>query len=134
MIAASYPLADAFLTMLYIFLFVLWLFILFRVIIDIFGSHDMGGWGKAAWLIFILVFPLLGVLVYLIARGDKMQRHEVQAAEAQNAAFDKYIRETVGVSSTVDQLAKLHDLKTRGAITDAEYDHLKEKLVAQSAA
>ena len=84
MIASSYPILDAFLTMLYFFLFIIWIWLLITVFIDIFRSRDMGGWAKALWVIFVIVLPFLGVFVYLIARGGKM--HERAAAAGGGAA------------------------------------------------
>src|SRR5271169_3665019 len=113
MLATSYPILDAFWWMLMFFLFIVWIFILFQVIIDIFRSHDMHGGAKALWLIFIIVLPFLGVLVYLIARGHKMQEHQVQAAQQQKSDFDAYVKQAAGTGSTADELAKLADLKAK---------------------
>ncbi len=132
MIASSYPILDAFLTMLYFFLFIIWIWLLIMVFTDIFRSHDMGGGAKALWVIFVIVIPYLGVFVYLIARGGKM--HERAAAEAANQqkAFDAYVKQAAGASSdsTADQLSKLADLKTQGVITDAEFEAQKAKVLA----
>ena len=134
MLAATYqyPILDFFLTMLYFFLFIIWIWLLIMVFVDIFRSHDMGGLAKALWVIFIIVIPYLGVLVYLIARGSKM--HERAAAEAaqQQKAFDQYVRQAAGASSdtTADQLSKLADLKSQGVLTDAEFDAQKAKILA----
>src|SRR6201986_3273348 len=101
MLAASYqyPILDFFLTMLYFFLFVIWIWLLFTVFIDIFRSHDMGGWAKALWVIFIIVMPYLGVLVYLIARGGKMHERAAQQAALEKKAFDEHVREAAGTPS-----------------------------------
>ncbi len=98
MLAATYqyPILDFFLTMLYFFLFVIWIWLLFTVFIDIFRSHDMGGWAKALWVIFIIVMPFLGVFVYLIARGGKMHERAAQQAAQQQKAFDQYVKQTAG--------------------------------------
>jgi uncharacterized membrane protein YcjF (UPF0283 family) len=134
MLAATYqyPILDFFLTMLYFFLFVIWIWLLIMVFMDVFRSHDMGGWAKALWVIFIIVLPFLGVFVYLIARGGKM--HERQAAQAaqQQQAFDQYVKEAAGTpgSTTADQLSKLSDLKTSGVLTDAEFEAQKAKILA----
>jgi hypothetical protein len=131
MLATDYPVLDAFLTMLWFFLFVIWIWLLIMVFIDIFRSHDMGGGAKALWVIFIIILPLLGVLVYLIARGGKM--HERAAAEAaqQQKAFDSYVRQTAGSGgSSADQLSKLADLKSQGVLTDAEFEAQKAKILA----
>jgi hypothetical protein len=132
MIASSYPILDAFLTMLYFFLFIIWIWLLITVFIDIFRSRDMGGGAKALWCIFVIILPFLGVFVYLIARGGKM--HERAAAEAaqQQQAFDQYVRQTAGTegSDSASQLSKLADLKAQGVITDAEFEAQKAKVLA----
>jgi hypothetical protein len=130
MLGSSYPLLNAFWTILYVFLFVLWIFVLFEVIWDIFRSHDLGGWGKAGWLLFIIVLPLLGVLVYLIARGGSMHEREGRLARAQDRALQSYLREVAGSTSVADELAKLSDLKAKGVISDVEFDQVKAKLLA----
>ncbi len=132
MLATDYPLLDFFLTMLYFFLFIIWIWLLIMVFMDIFRSHDMGGFAKALWVIFIIILPFLGVLVYLIARGGKM--HERQAADAarQQKAFDEYVRQTAGASGadTASQLSQLADLKAKGVLTDAEFEAQKAKILA----
>jgi len=132
MIASSYPILDIFLTTLYFFLFIIWIWLLITVFIDIFRSRDMGGLAKALWVIFVIVLPFLGVFVYLIARGGKM--HERAAAEAaqQQKAFDTYVRQTAGSdgADTASQLSKLADLKAQGVITDAEFEAQKAKVLA----
>jgi len=134
MLAASYqyPILDFFLTMLYFFLFVIWIWLLITVFIDIFRSHDMGGWAKALWVIFIIVLPFLGVFVYLIARGAKMHERAARDAAQQQKAFDEYVRQAAGTSgnSAADQLSKLADLKSQGVITDAEFEAQKSKILA----
>ena len=128
MLASSYPILDIFLTTLYFFIFIIWIWLLFMVFIDIFRSHDMSGWAKALWVILIIVMPYLGVLVYLIARGGKMHERAAQAAQAQKQAFDAYVQETAGESSA-DQLAKLADLKEKGVLTDDEFAAQKAKIL-----
>ena len=134
MFAASYqyPILDFFLTMLYFFLFVIWIWLLITVFIDIFRSHDMGGWAKALWVIFVIVLPFLGVFVYLIARGGKMQERATQETAQQQEAFDEYVRQTAGTpgDNAADQLAKLGDLKSQGVITDAEFEAQKAKILS----
>jgi len=127
--STSYPILGFFWYLLMFFLFFIWIFILIQVIMDIFRSHDMGGFAKAIWLIFILFLPLLGVLIYLIARGHKMQEHQLAAAKEQKQQFDAYVKETAG-TSTADELAKLADLKSKGAITDADYEAAKAKILS----
>ena len=129
MLATSYPILDAFWWMLMFFLFIVWIFILIQVIMDIFRSHDMHGGAKALWLIFILFLPFLGVFVYLVARGHKMQEHQIQAAQAQKQQFDDYVKQTAGSGSTADELAKLADLKAKGTISDADYEAAKAKIL-----
>jgi len=132
MLASSYqyPILDFFLTMLYFFLFIIWIWLLIMVFVDIFRSHDMGGFAKALWVIFVIILPFLGVFVYLIARGGKM--HERAAAEAaqQQKAFDDYVKQAASAPSSADQLAKLADLKSQGVITDAEFEAQKSKILA----
>ena len=130
MLSTSYPILDAFWWMLMFFLFIIWIFILFQVIIDIFRSHDMHGGAKALWLIFIIILPFLGVLVYLIARGHKMQQHQIDSAQQQKDQFDAYVKQAAGSGSTADELAKLADLKAKGSITDADYEAAKAKILA----
>ena len=134
MLAATYqyPILDFFLTMLYFFLFVIWIWLLIMVFMDVFRSHDMGGWAKALWVIFIIVLPFLGVFVYLIARGGKMHERAAQQAAQQQKAFDQYVKQAAGTSgdTTADQLAKLADLKSQGVLTDAEFDAQKAKILA----
>jgi len=132
LLASSYPILDIFLTTLYFFLFIIWIWLLFMVFIDIFRSHDMGGWAKALWVIFIIVLPYLGVLVYLIARGGKMHERAAQQAAQQQQAFDQYVKQTAGTpgETTADQLHKLADLKAQGVLTDAEFETQKAKILA----
>jgi hypothetical protein len=133
-VASSYPLLDAFLTMLWIFLFIIWIWLLIMVFSDIFRSRDLSGWGKALWVIGIIILPWLGVLIYLIARGGKMHERQIQAAQAQQEAFRQYVQETATSSSTstADQLAKLADLRDKGVITPAEFETEKAKALAAS--
>jgi len=126
----NYPLLNLFWTMLEIFLFVIWIFILFRIIADIFRDHSMGGGMKALWLIFIIFLPFLGVLVYLIARGSSMHERDIKQAQAQDAAMKAYIQQAAAPStSTTEQLAKLGELKDKGVLTDAEFNAQKAKLL-----
>ena len=130
----DYPLLNLFLTMLYFFLWIAWLFLLFRIILDIFRSADLGGWGKAGWTILIVFVPFLGVLVYVIARGSSMQERDMQQARDSKQAMDRYITETAKgaapASSPVDELTKLADLHKSGAINDDEFAAMKAKVLA----
>jgi hypothetical protein len=132
MLASSYPILDAFLTMLYFFLFIIWIWLLIMVFMDVFRSHDMGGLAKALWVIFIIILPFLGVFVYLIARGGKMHERAAQQAAEQQKAFDSYVREAAGTpgADTASQLSKLADLKSQGVLTDAEFEAQKAKILA----
>ncbi|MGN5633006.1 SHOCT domain-containing protein [Streptomyces sp. AC154] len=133
----DYPLLNLFWTMLWFFLWIMWLFLLFRVIMDIFRSHDLGGWAKAGWLILALVLPYLGVLIYVIARGKSMGARDAKEAKDRDAAFKAYVRDAAGTDAGggaargnhVEDLAKLADLKDKGAITDEEYQQAKTKLL-----
>ncbi len=126
----SYPLLGAFWTIFMIFLWVIWFWILITVFIDIFRSHDLSGWGKALWFVFVLFFPLIGVLVYLIVRGGKMHERAVRQAQQQDEQFRGYVQEVAGSESVPDQLAKLADLRDRGVITAEEFDREKAKVLA----
>ncbi|GAA5036035.1 SHOCT domain-containing protein [Streptomyces siamensis] len=126
-LAYDYPLLSAFWTMLWFFLWIMWFILLFRIIGDIFRDDTLGGWGKAGWLVGVIIVPFLGVLVYLIARGKSMGHRELESAKAQQGAFDAYIRETAaGGTSSVDELAKLSEIRARGDITDEEFRRAKE--------
>jgi hypothetical protein len=127
--AYNYPILDFFWTMLIFFLWIVWIFILVTVLIDIFRSPDLSGGLKALWVLFVVFLPFLGVFVYLVARGNKMASHRMQEAQQQQDQFDAYVRQTAG-TSTADELAKLADLKSKGTITDAEYEAAKTKLLA----
>src|ERR1700683_5287537 len=114
----QYPILDFFLTMLYVSLFVIWIWLLISVFVDIFRSHDMSGWAKALWVIFIIILPFLGVFVYLIARGGKMHERAADEAARQQKAFDQYVKQAAGTSgdTTAEQLAKLGHLKSQGGL------------------
>jgi ABC-type multidrug transport system fused ATPase/permease subunit len=130
MIAYTYPLADLFGTMLGLFVFFIWFWLLIVVFSDIFRSHDLGGGAKALWVIFVIVLPFLGIFIYLIARGGKMHERAAAQAEQQQKAFDAYVKQTAGGANTTDELAKLADLKQQGVITDAEFEAQKAKILA----
>ena len=134
MFAYDYPLGGVFLSMLYFFLFFIWIYILITVFIDIFRSQDMNGWVKALWAIFVIIVPFLGVFVYLIARGGKMQERGMRDAAQQKSDFDAYVRETAGTSGTdvASQLTDLANLKAQGVLTDAEFEAQKAKILSSS--
>ncbi len=128
-LASEWGTGQVFWSMLWFFLFFIWIWLLIIVFSDIFRSHDLGGVAKAIWVIFIILLPYLGVFVYLIARGHKMQEHAVEAAQAQDTAMRQYVQSVAPVSPA-DELAKLADLKAKGVIDDAEYERLKAKALA----
>ncbi|MFC9946594.1 SHOCT domain-containing protein [Streptomyces pratensis] len=132
----DYPLLNLFLTMMYVFLWVLWFFLLFKVVTDIFQDHSLSGWAKAAWVIFVIVLPYVGVFVYLVARGKGMGRREAEQAKDREAAFRQYVRQAArdegdpGGGGHVSDLAKLAELKDKGHLDQAEYEKAKRKLLA----
>jgi hypothetical protein len=127
------PILDFFWAMLMFFLFFAWIWVLITVFIDIFRSHDLNGWEKALWVVFVLVLPLLGVLVYLIARGGKMQERQVMDAANQQAQWTTAVQDAAGSSdSTADQLTQLANLHQSGALTDDEYAAQKAKVLNAS--
>lgn len=130
MLAYDYPVLGIFWTMLILFLWIAWIILVFRVFVDIFRSHDMGGWGKALWSIFVILVPFLGVFVYLLARGHGMAERDVQVAQQNEAAFQDYVRGVAGSGGTADELAKLVQLRDDGVISPAEFDQQKAKLLA----
>ncbi len=123
------PLFDLFWSMLWIFLFIIWIWLLISVFIDIFRS-DISGWGKALWVIFVIVLPFLGVLIYLIAHGDDMQKRSMDRTMDQQAAQAAYIQDVAGSGSTADELEKLKGLHDRGVLTDDEFAAQKQKVLA----
>jgi ABC-type multidrug transport system fused ATPase/permease subunit len=127
---SSYPLLNIFWSMFIFFLWIIWIWILITVFIDIFRSHDLGGFAKALWFLFVLFIPLIGVLVYLIARGGKMHEHAVRQAQQQDQEFRAYVQEAAGSQNSADQLAKLAGLRDRGVITAQEFDRQKAKVLA----
>ena len=127
--SSSYPLLNIFWSIFIFFLWVIWIWILIMVFIDIFRSHDLSGWAKALWFLFVLFIPLIGILVYLIARGGEMHERAAQQAQRQDQQFRDYIQESAG-TSTADQLAKLADLRDRGVITAEEFEREKAKVLS----
>ncbi len=130
-LAYDYPLLGMFWTFLLFFIWIAWIVVLFRVIFDIFRSKDLGGFGKALWVIFVILLPFLGVLVYLIARGHSMSDRDYQEAQSQEQAFQAYVRNAAGTGGgSADELTKLAGLRDQGVITDAEFQAQKAKLLA----
>lgn len=126
---AEFGTGQVFWSLLWFFLFFIWLGLLFQVFGDIFRSRDMSGIGKALWSFLVIVLPYFGVFLYLIIRGPKMQQHAIEAAKAQEDAMRDYIRTAAGPTSTADELARLADLHTSGKLDDAEYKAAKAKLI-----
>jgi hypothetical protein len=128
----EYTVGDAFLTMLWFFLFFIWIWLLISVFSDIFRSDDLSGWGKALWTIFVIFLPYLGVFVYLIARGKRMGEHAVSDAARQEQQMRTYVQSVAGSggTSTADEIGRLAQLKDQGAITDEEFQQAKAKLLA----
>ena len=127
---SSYPLLNVFWSILEFFLWVIWIWILIWVFIDIFRSHDLSGWAKALWFLFVLFIPLIGVLVYLIVRGGSMHERAQQQARQQDREFRAYVQQAAGSQSTADQLTKLADLRDRGVISAEEFEREKAKILA----
>ncbi len=130
MLATDFGVGQVVLSLLWFFLFLMWIMLVFHVIGDIFRSHDLSGGGKALWLLFVILFPYLGIFVYLVARGTKMHEHDVQALQANEAAARAYIQQAAGTSgSAADELTRLAELREKGVIDDAEFQSLKAKVV-----
>jgi hypothetical protein len=128
----DYPLLNLFFTMLWFFLFVAWIWLLISLLGDIFRSRDLSGWGKALWTLFIVVLPLLGALVYLIARGEGMALRGAEDYQRRQQEFDSYVRNVAGGSATsaAEELTKLVRLRDDGTITAAEFEGEKAKILA----
>ena len=127
--AADYPFMDVFWTMLIFFFWVIWIWILVTVLIDLFRRHDISGWGKAAWALFVIVLPYLGVFIYLITQGKSMAERRADEIRASRASFDDHVR-SVAASDPGDQIAKAKELLDSGAIDQAEFEQLKGKALA----
>ncbi|MCD9624377.1 SHOCT domain-containing protein [Rhabdothermincola salaria] len=127
--AAEWGTGQVFLTILYFFLFFIWIMLLFQVFMDLF-NRDFNGWLKAGWVVVLLALPYLGVFIYLIVNGGKMAKNQMKMAEDQKAAMDSYIREAASTATPAEQLAQLADLHDRGKLSDAEYESMKAKVVA----
>ena len=122
---ADFPFLEFLWAMIVFFAWIAWIWIAITCFIDIFRRHDIGGWHKALWVVFIIVAPFLGVLVYLIAQSDEMRERSIEKAQEQQAAVDTYVKETAGGSAA--EIAKAKELLDSGAITQAEFDSIKAK-------
>jgi len=129
--AWAFPLLNVFFSIMWVFLWVLWIFLVIRIVVDIFRSHDLGGLGKAAWMVFVCVFPFLGVFVYVLARGRTMHDRNLQAAQDQEQRFREYVQ-TAASGGPADELSKLADLRDRKVITQEEFDQEKARVLAHN--
>ncbi len=128
LIAADYPFMDVLWSMIIFFFWVIWIWIVVTVLVDIFRRDDIGGWAKAAWVIFVVILPWLGVLIYLIAQHDGMRERRIKEVQGQQQAFDQYVRETAGGSAA--EIAQAKQLLDSGAITQDEFAAIKAKALA----
>ncbi|MFD5234416.1 SHOCT domain-containing protein [Streptomyces qaidamensis] len=136
-LAYDFPLLSAFWAMLWFFLWIMWFVLLFRIVFDIFRDDSLSGWAKTGWLVFCIVLPFLGVFAYVIARGKNMGRREIAHAREQQEAMDSYIRQTArgdDRTSSVDELARLSEIRARGDITDDEFRKAKDLVLSGSGA
>jgi len=129
-LAADYPFLDIVGTMLIFFAWVIWFWILIRVLVDVFRRHDLSGWGKAGWTAFMIVLPFLGVLIYLIAHGKDMGQRDIEQAQAAQSQFDQHIKSVAREDGSASQIAEAKRLLDSGTITQAEYDTLKAKALS----
>jgi len=129
LLLAAFELGDALLTALAIFFFVIWIWIVIAILMDLFRDHDLSGWWKAVWVLFFIVLPPLTALVYLIFRGSGMRERAIRDQVESKKQFDEYVRETAA-TSPVDELHKLDQLKQSGGITEDEYQQMKAKILA----
>jgi hypothetical protein len=129
-LAADYPFLNILWSMIVFFAFVVWLWMLFAVFADLFGRHDISGWGKAAWTILLIVLPYLGVFIYLIAHGSEMAQRSANQARDNQAQFDDYVREVAADGGPAAEIERAKKLLDEGAINQAEYDSIKRKALA----
>jgi hypothetical protein len=129
-VLAVYSFGDVMWSMLVFFMWILWFWLLFTVFGDLFSRHDIGGWGKAGWTVFVIILPFLGVFIYMIAEGKSMGERAARRAQAQQTQMDDYVRTVASTDSSADQIAKSKQLLDAGTITQAEFDQLKAKALA----
>ena len=130
MIASSYPFLSVMWTLLVIFAWVIWFWLLITVFMDLFRRHDISGWAKAGWIIFVIILPFLGVLVYLIAESKGIAERTQSQAQQSQEQFDDYVKTVAAQSDPAEQIAKAKGLLDSGAITQAEFDSIKAKALA----
>jgi Short C-terminal domain/Phospholipase_D-nuclease N-terminal len=128
--ATSYPFLDILWTTLIFFAWVIFIWIAITVLIDVFRRRDLSGWGKAAWTIFVVIIPWIGVLAYLIVNHNGMTERRLQEVQTQQAQFDQYVRTTAGSGGAAAEIEKAKQLLDSGAITQAEFDAIKTKALA----
>ena len=126
---AAFSQNNVLVDMLIIFTWIIWFWLLITVFSDLFRDHELSGWAKVAWIIFVIVLPFLGVFVYLIARGHGMRDRAIAQQKEAQASFQEYVQETAG-TTTADQLAKLGQLHDKGQLTDEEFAAQKAKVLA----
>jgi hypothetical protein len=126
---ADFSLGEALLLTLEIFFFVIWIWILITILSDLFRDHELSGWAKAAWVLFLVFIPFLTALIYLISRGEGMRERTIQAQAEAKQHFDAYVREQAH-ASPAEELHKLNELKEKGALSSEEFDRAKAKLLA----
>jgi predicted PurR-regulated permease PerM len=131
-VASDYPFLDVFWTMIIFVLWIVWFFILFRVIVDLFRRHDLSGFAKVLWMIFVIVLPFLGVFIYIITQGSKMTERDVRDAQAAQSQFDDYVKSVASSGGPAAEIERAHALLSSGAITQAEFDAIKAKALTQS--
>ena len=129
-IAADYPFLDVLWTMIIFFTWVVWIWIMVVILTDVFRRRDVSGWSKALWVIFLIVLPFLGALVYLIAQHDGMAERAAEQTRAQRAQTDDYVRSVAGSGGPAAEIEKAKALLDSGALTQAEFDSLKAKALA----
>lgn len=127
---ADISLGELLLVTLEIFFFVIWIWILITILTDLFRDHELSGWAKAAWVLFLVVVPFLASLIYLIARGAGMRDRTIKAQAEAKKHFDEYVRQQAHAGSPADELHKLAELKDKGALSQEEFDQAKAKLLA----
>ncbi len=131
MLAADYPFLDLLWTLLIVFAWIIWFWLLITIFSDLFRRHDASGFTKVLWIIFVILVPFLGVFIYLIVNHDGMQERSIKQAQAQQAQFDQYVRETAGSGGAAAEIEKAKGLLDSGAITQAEFDAIKQKALGQ---
>jgi hypothetical protein len=132
-IAATFGVGQVLYAILWFFLFFIEIWLAISIFIDIFRSHDLPGWAKALWVVLVLVLPLIGILVYLIVRGDEMRAHQVQAEQDREQSFREYVQQAAATGGSVaDELSKLAELRREGVISENEFQQLKSRVMGHA--